>query len=420
MGNTIEICNRKSNKYHFAVVSVQTTDEKGRIIPIEMIVIKDKQGNNVLYTDFHLYVQRMGKPLQSKQRSNKKELTYITQCLNFLIFKENIKKISEVEKKDLEAFFNMYAAEESINGRPRSENTCMDCVNTVCRFFLKVIEYEECMNISEEDLYKYETYTDRFGYEQKRKNINFTINTYKNNNLEAKWKEISYEAVMILIQCALEDCPEIAIGIAIMAFSGLRIGETCNVRQIDSSLGAGLIIAESRGKFLSVRIKQDYEFKLRDDGTEIGRMKSHRDGYILNDFLDLFKFIYTNHLHLIENVKQSPEKPLLINEKGKAMSTDSFRYHFKKLVNKSLVKKLQNCESEYLRMEGRMIERFGLTPHALRTFYTIYCAKQSNNPIELAGRRRDKDITSSVPYMIGKSPLIGELDRNIEDYLNKI
>ena len=401
--------------YRFAVQKVNM-DIKGILTPIPLIVVKDCFDTIILYTDFHLYVDRAA-GFKSIQSSNEKKLYYIVQCLNYLFSYEEIKSLKEINKDMLQRFFDFYTLEEN-NNFYRDKITCKECVSEILSFFEEILKYNSNLKIKESDLYLTTSMLNQHNYGVKNiKRPNFNIK-YVGRRSKNVYKEISADAVSLLIETAMSYCPEIALAIVIMAYSGLRIGEVCNIRQVDSCYGPGLIITEENGKFTDVIIIQDHEYKLRDDDVNVGRMKSHKNGRILKGFLPLFQYVYECHLETISNVEQCTEKPLFINRfNGKAMTAATLRKKFSKLINTHFVPVLKKSKDRKLQLEGAYIEQYGLKPHALRVFFTIYSAEnRCNNPFELQALRRDSTPDSAIPYFMNKRQTLDEMDSVVDKF----
>lgn len=101
---------RLDQKIRFAVYEHRLVDSSGNIIRRNFIVLKDEDGDVVLWTDFHRYVKGGGKVVvRSIYSDDEKRLRSIAKLLNYVFFdRYHISRLTEIRPEMVKDFLNDY------------------------------------------------------------------------------------------------------------------------------------------------------------------------------------------------------------------------------------------------------------------------------------------------------------------------
>jgi integrase len=194
--------------------------------------------------------------------------------------------------------------------------------------------------------------------------------------------------ITVFIEVAQRIAPEIAFGIYLQMFGGLRRGEVVNLRRQD---------LRPQGDFasqgLTVTIEDHAELFNRLADTSKNQTKNERVQPIqLVDYLpNLYKDAFERSS---KSLSTNPHGALFIDNRGKPMSGAVYEKRFVK-VKKKFLEHLRQIGSPHL--SYLMSANWGT--HIGRGVYTNLIASLVSSPNELAVLRGDKSLASALAYM---------------------
>ena len=102
--------NRLNQKIRFAVYEHKLVDSSGNIIRRNFIVLKDEDGDVVLWTNFHRYAKNGRKVVvRSIYSDDEKRLRSIVKLLNYVFFdRYHISRLTEIRPEMVKGFLNDY------------------------------------------------------------------------------------------------------------------------------------------------------------------------------------------------------------------------------------------------------------------------------------------------------------------------
>lgn len=398
----------------YAVYSLRTATEGGLACTRSFIVVKNGYNVIVRFTRFQeyagIYVGSTFCPVTSNPEA---KLYFICQMLNYMLAEHGaefgIRHVFDVTKPMLAQFFNHYAQEKLPDGTYRSPESVMRCVSTVTDFMNRLcVRFGGYMKISRDELYENKTHMTARGNLVEREGPAFQAAGYPETG--SPFRDMPAKVMEILIPLAFRYAREIAFGICLQAFAGLRAGEVCNVRQECSPLGPGIRFVESGGNILKAEIDLRRELSLRSDGAEVGKIKKERLQCVYPAFLGAFLQAYELHKEYLSKVKFEPEyAPMFVNRNGKAMSYETYRIQFKALIRERLRPLLADSADPELRIYGQILCEHELSTHALRHWYTVQLVLRGEDIANIQHWRGDRSPESAFAYLQNKGDLVRQL-----------
>ncbi|MCB2362276.1 hypothetical protein [Clostridium estertheticum] len=339
----------------------QTQDrvERGRVHPI----------TSFLYRRF------------SKSYTQKQEAYYITSFLNWVLI-EN-KSIFEIEDiYDLQ--FNHGIEYLNEYGKSVEKETLKRCDRVLTQLYYYLAQKEVLKNI----------HIDSFEFIDKNKGIiksPFQGIIYPSIKDKAVLHNLPRGVLSLFIDTAIMETPEIALGVYMQCFGGLRIGEIVNVVKSAISLkGAfgeyGMVI-DLRDRYLRKELKH-----FRSGGG----VKKPRKQVVFPYFAGMLKKIYKFH---IENFQCDDDtSAVFVDRNGHAMTDVTYRYHFNKLKNK-FIDRLLSSNDIVLKTMGLDLQSKKWSSHIGRGIFSNMIANVSTNIAQIAQARGDVSLQSSLVYL---------------------
>lgn len=403
----------------YAVHSERRTLPDGRIFTRSFIVIKNGYGVIERFTRLHSYIgvysNKTYKPIQANPEA---KLYFIVSMLNYIIVDHGkelgASHVFDITKPMLEKYFNDYAQNEGSAGSYRSEETVSMCIRTVTSFMARLCSrFRGQMSIDKSELFIEKTYVSKRGRKMTKRIPAFQATGVPVNKVI--FRDIPTKALEILLPLAFRYAPDIAFGLCLQAFAGLRASEVCNVRQECSPIGAGLQFTEIGGVTREIGIDLTKEVILRSDGAEVGRIKRERIQKVYPAFIGTVLKAYDLHKAYLKTVSYEPDyAPMFVNSYGKAMTYELYRRKFKSLVNEYLRPKLICSDDPELRIYGQMLYEHHLGTHSLRHWYTVQLVLRGENIAGVQSWRGDKSPESAFVYLQNKGDLVRVLEETNE------
>ena len=207
--------------------------------------------------------------------------------------------------------------------------------------------------------------------------------------------------IIPFVRLARQCVPQIAFGVYLQIFGGLRIGDIVNLRRRDirpvgSPSGARGMIAVIRER-LSLRSDS-----LRSGGT-LG-VKKARDQAI---------FPYPGLLDTLwdEQKKYTTtdrSQALFVNARGRPMTKDDYTYAFKRL-KRAFIELLLNGSPQQA-IYAQFLSEKKWNTHIGRGLFSSLLANRAKTLLDIAIPRGDSDFSSAMTYLAQSSQVLGRLE----------
>ncbi|SDB12819.1 site-specific integrase [Butyrivibrio sp. INlla16] len=416
----------EERRLKYAVFTVRNCIENGESFDRSFIVLKNEYGIIERFTRLQdyagIYTYRTYKPLQSNPEP---KLYYICKMLNYILVENGgrfgIRHVFDITKDMMQEFFDYYAMSANSDGTYHSEGTVERCISC-CTFFMDAISrrYGGFVKVTKEELYYETTIRLHTGKLKVRKIPKFQA-TGLFDESDGPFRDMPAKVMEQLLPMAFKYAPDIAFGIALQAFAGLRAGEVCNVRQESSKYGAGLLFEEAGGAVRRIRIDLKHEYRLRNDGAEVGKIKKERFQQVYPDFIKAFMRAYELHKAYLKTVDYEADfAPMFVNSNGLAMSYETYRRKFKVLINDHLRTWLISSTDPDFRRYGQLLYENSLSTHSLRHWYTVQLVLRGCEVAEVQFWRGDKNPESAFTYLQNKGDLVRELEITSEKLISSL
>jgi len=408
-------------RYRYAVYVRKLVREGDIPYSRSFIVIKNQYGVIVHFTCFHKYVvtysDSVYRPIASDIRE---KLLYVCEMLNHILVgnyeNTGAAHVFKINKKMLAEFFQHYALEKLPNESYRSRQSIEKCVTSVTMFFRKLCrKYGEYISLSVDELYNEKSVINIRGKGRKKLIPNFQVRGIPEH--KRIFGDIPTKVFAILLNQAFKHTPEIAFAICAQAFAGLRPGEVMNLRQEKSPLGQGLCITIMGEQTKSIELDLTREYALRSDGVICGRIKKERRQKIYPVFLPAFVAAYERHKkHLMSKNFEAEYCPMFVNNQGKAMTYEHYKWLFKQLVEQHLRPMLLNHDDAECRLYGQLLYENSLGLHSLRHWFSVTLVLMGEDIAQLQYWRGDTNPESALSYLQNKGELMRELSAANESF----
>lgn len=218
-----------------------------------------------------------------------------------------------------------------------------------------------------------------------------------------------YNLVRELINIARDVQPEIAFGICLQIWGGLRRGEVVNLTK--TSLGPSHHFG-LRNATVDIKDRQIALFPHLKD-TKKEQVKRPRLQIVFPS--ELLNEVYEEHMKALSKMKLKNKNALFVNKWGYPLSGSSYEYKFKK-VKRVLLERLENTE-------GRLEDYQTLTSgywgtHIGRGIFTNFLLDMGMTPQEIMLLRGDKGINTSLEYFC-KRNAIKNFNKAMEQFSQK-
>lgn len=207
-------------------------------------------------------------------------------------------------------------------------------------------------------------------------------------NSEDKAKTLAEHHLIPFIHTALQVAPDIALGVYMSCFGGLRGSEVVSVKRSRiTSLGVfgenGLIVKLETDSMIA----QGSNNRVKSPGKQP-----------IDAMANLLRFLYEEHLKYYPEPKDDSDS-LFVNKWGKAMQYQNYRTRFNKVRDEFINKLLKSNNSDD-NLYGLSYMGLNWSTHIGRGIYSNRIAEQCHNLIQLMQLRRDSSPYSAIDYLV--------------------
>ena len=400
-----------SLKYpRFVVRASQITTDSGEPSSLACIAMQDQFGLITELTELHHFAGSRGrKTVSSLVSDHRKQLHYACAMLNWILIDHpdltGVTSIGDITKESMEMYFCAYAQEPKASGILRIDETVKDCIDS-CTAFMYDYALHMPSAIDPNSLYRIEPVQEPFGRRASR-GCTPDFSVCRSGQTHTTLRDMPTQVLNIMLPLAFQYVPRIAFGIAAGVSSGIRAGETLNLCQQISPLGGNLTFTEADGSVREIQIDLLKNKTLRGDGIKTGYIKVPRVQKVFPKMIPLFMTAYEAHQNYLSHVRFDPcYAPMFPNARGDAMTYESYRYYFKKLVNKYLIPALINSPDPGLRIYGQLLMERPVCCHITRHLFTVILVLEGLELADIQTMRGDATPETAIEYLKNKGDLI--------------
>ena len=379
------------------------------IVTKQFIVLCHSDGTKT-FTNFHKYAVNPNRKIKKFNEDGNNRFIFINKFLNYAFFTEGISSLSELTVDIGRRFLNAYGMHELPDDDEyvhREKGTVEKCVKAVLDFYINLINDKDSgCKIKSADLYKVITVRNKYGKAIKKTIPQFDVN-YISGIKEPIYRDIPNKAFVLLFDHIATNHTDLLGLVMHQAFAGLRPSEACNVRRMDSPLGAGIRIKEINGRLCGVTIDLRDELNLRSDLLTVGGIKKERIAKVPDIFLSAYKDAYEIYTNYMEGKPYEAEYgPFSVNKQGKAITYDSYYQKFREIIKEEMIPIYLQSNDNELVLYGQTLMEHSLSPHVFRHWYTVQLVLSGiNEPGVLMHYRGDTSPESALTYINNKGEL---------------
>ena len=396
----------------YGVYTFRTATRDGTVYARSFLVIRNGYGVIVRFTRLQDYAGfKNYKPITSNAE---KKLYYVCGMLNYVLVDHGrrfgIRHVFGITAEMLQEYFDFYASAAKADGVYRSRDSILKCIGAVTAFMANLVwKFGGHMKLSRQDLYR-----DEIAYDRNGRRYHRAVPLFQAVGMPVRrriFRDIPYKVFEILIPMAFRYSRDIAFGLCLQAFAGLRAGEVLSVRQECSPLGKGITFTEIGGRVVKAVIDVEQEVLIRDDDVEVSMIKKERLQGVYPAFLKAFCKAYEIHKEYLSGRTFDRDYcPMFINRNGEAMTYESYRIRFHDLVNNHLRPYLIQSADPELRLYGQLLYENQLGTHALRHWFTVQLGLRGEDIGAIQYWRGDSSPDSAFEYLQNKGDLTRELE----------
>lgn len=423
-----------NSNQHFRVKKIEYIDN-GVLQSYKYIALVDDNTGLVTeytnYADYVLYCKHQDLRIGNKDNG---ALYTVCQFLNDLFINPNksynVSSIEEITREIFSEWLNDYAHSSVSHGKHPLEGTINLKRNVISTFL-----YGLCMdndikmkNLKASELISYSYVITPEKQKIIRPQYLVKIRYFEKERAEKRiWRDMPFSIVERFIKFSQIHDPELTFAIVLMAFTGIREGEVCNLRRKDSCYGPGIImrfgqpLIDSCGSEISsvipceaIELDLKETLVLRSDNRQVGSIKRPRMQPVFGLFVETVFNYYIQHLKLIEKKPCERYRPLFLNkQKGKgtdiypAMTKKAFQQRINRLFYNHVLPSLENDADPTLREFYQIMQNHSWGAHSFRHWYTVLLVLCGVDEVTLQTFRGDRSPDSARVYLERK----GELKR---------
>lgn len=390
--------------------------QKGKeLSTYRMIVLKNDKKRIVCFTGLeHFSYPYTGQKPRVSTR-NKAELVYICHALNHIFAHNHVTKIADITTEMVFAFFDDYVTSPKGDSSEimRSQQSLDLCVRHVSSFFCNLactFDTKICVN----DLMLYEeSKANRHSHRIIKRYYPRYAPKRPHSRDELLLRDMPLAAAKRIIQLAVAHDPMIAFAIALQVYAGLRPSCVMNVRQKDSPLSTvpGIKLSYKGTAVSGMEIDLKYEYVLRSDGVNVGRIKKERTVNVYSGFIDDLIPIYKFHCSILARTPcEEQYKPMFIDRNGRAMTYASYARRVKNLLHEKLKPECKKIEA--LQPFAQLLDSCHWGPHTFRHCFTVQLVLEGLNVGQVQALRGDRSPESALAYVSGKGELMARAQQS--------
>lgn len=342
-----------------------------------------------------LSLRGKNKPITLKRKAHT-----ITKFLNYIFFeKHHLFKIKSLNELNIDCGYAYLEEYSRTVSKSTYNRTCRELTN----FYFYLANQGIFSNIKVADFNFVEVYDKLTGGYKKVLESPFAGIPLDNTNKPDTppiLHNIEMQYIPTLLNTALQFTPEIALGLYIQCFGGLRVGEVVNLTRASiTPKGENCILG------MMVNIKHR---KLRKDLihniTSGGSPKRPRRQAVYPYFDTLLSKIYREHIKYLNKIETiNSDNALFLNKNGLPMTEESYRYYFSKLKNKFIEilheTGFSNGDDYTIEYANQLEYKCKWSTHIGRGIFSNMIAEIADNVLQITQARGDTRLDSSLTYL---------------------
>lgn len=217
---------------------------------------------------------------------------------------------------------------------------------------------------------------------------------------------IEPEYLYTFIKTAMDEVPDIALGVFLQCFGGLRKSEVISLEYKNISIRT---IGDRKSIQLTLKDKD-----LREDISTafLSGCKKNRIQTVLPAYDDLLWELYEKHK---KRYKKEGCSAVFVDTGGRPMTDATYYRRFRILKNK-FIERLRNSDDFDAKSYAVYLSTYKWSTHLCRGIFSNLIAEHTDNIMEIAAWRGDSNLSSALTYLTDKK----KMDKNALQVLNEL
>lgn len=217
---------------------------------------------------------------------------------------------------------------------------------------------------------------------------------------------IEPEYLYTFIKTAMDEVPDIALGIFLQCFGGLRKSEVVSLEYKNISVTS---VGDKKTIRLTLKDKD-----LREDSPTafLSRCKRNRIQTVLPAYGDLLWELFGKHK---KKYRKAGCSAVFVDADGRAM-TDAVYYKRFCTLKEKFIERLRNSDNFDAKSYAVYLSTYKWSTHLCRGIFSNLIAQGTDNIMEIAAWRGDRDLSSALSYLTDRK----QMDENALQILNEL
>ena len=204
----------------------------------------------------------------------------------------------------------------------------------------------------------------------------------------------------------MDEVPDIALGVFLQCFGGLRKSEVISLEYKNISITT---VGDKKSMQLTLKDKD-----LREDVSTafLAHCKRNRIQTVLPAYDDLLWELFEKHK---KRYKKEGCSAVFVDADGRAM-TDAVYYKRFSILKERFIERLRNSDNFDAKSYAVYLSTYKWSTHLCRGIFSNLIAQGTDNIMEIAAWRGDKDLTSALSYLTDRK----QMDENALRILDEL
>lgn len=417
MNNVIRFPNSDIKEYRqkccFMNRAVQVEGEDGELQKYPCIVLYDEETDiPILYTGLERYICHLVKSELLNGKTLSAKAYAICHFLNYILKETDINSLHECTLEAIRGFLKSMKTQD--DGTEYNRSTWTRYRDYVMDFLLMYYTYNSdtlSFQYKGEELKSFIVVKDEKHHRKATIVRNAPLHISAPKTTHKKNRILVGRYLDLLLYEAKKYEPDVALGIALGAYAGLREGEVVNVT-------CGRIKADRKKFGMISRLEIDLTdkapyFQNWNKKTDPGAIKKNRVQKVYDDFIPEVSDLYDYHIALMKSrgFDTSKDAPLFVNKQGNPMTVQTYSDRIKKLFYERFLPSLKiTCERQGIYADNAaFIEAYEIEypgAHMFRHWFSMYLFSKGMKKEEIAKLRGDSDPKSFYDYIHDNPDLV--------------
>lgn len=203
---------------------------------------------------------------------------------------------------------------------------------------------------------------------------------------------IKKEYLYTFIKTAVDETPDIAFGVFLQCFGGLRKSEVVSLEY------QNIAITDCGGMMTMQVTLRDKDLREDISTAFIAKCKRNRIQTIIPAFGDMLWVLYEEHK---EKYQKGGYSAVFLDANGKAMTDATYYKRFKRL-KEAFIHRLEKSDDFSVKSYGFYLRNYKWSTHICRGIFSNLIAESTDNIMEIATWRNDRSLSSALSYLVDK------------------